>query len=533
MQRRSFLLGSLAAAVAATACEPFTPVYTGETRTYGSHVLRRQQPRAGAPNVLFVGFDDQNDWLGFLNPHPGTHTPNADALAAQSIVFRNAYCAAPMCLPSRTAMLYGRHPFETGVYDHSTASRTAYANQVVDQLPTFIDDFWAAGYDTFGAGKIFGNQGRNRFVEYRTTPFYVSPVSRSDPALAGRFDPTWINPYDGTEIGDGTSFNNRGIDFGPSGGTATSDPDGGAAAWAQQVLGRTHDRPFFLGLGIVLPHVPWRLPQEFFDLHPLDEVQPPPFLPDDLDDLSAYARDSIVDTHKTFEYIHGQDRWREAVQAAQAATSYCDWMLGQVLDALAASPYADDTIVVLWSDHGFHLGEKLHFRKFTLWEPGTHVPFVIRTPGQTTGIEVDQPVSLVDMGPTLTAMANVPMSMPSSGGNIFSRMADPSRFDQEPPVMTWLEGNHAVRRGTWRYIRYSTGDVELYDLATDPQELTNLGGRPEHAALLAELDAYLPPPPAGAAAATDAAGTNATGPAAEGSQPDLATMLSDPSLDGG
>jgi arylsulfatase A-like enzyme len=467
---------------------------SGQTRKYGTNVLRRRKASTSSPNVLFVSIDDCNDWVGFLNNRPGTHTPNLDALAKSSLVFSHAYCTAPMCLPARTSVLFGRAPYRSHIYDHSEASANSYA-MLTKATSSLIDDLWAAGYETLGAGKIFHDGQSHRWIKYRPVEQYVPGHVRREPQWAGRFDPTWRSPYDGLPIGRGERFKVSMIDFGPSGVAPSDEPDGKTTQWIQHRLREDRQSPFFLALGLYLPHEPWRLPKRFFDLHPLEDIVVPEFRPDDLEDLGAYARDRVIDQANRFELLIASGLWEEAVQAYQAAISYADDRVGRVLDELAHSRYAEDTMIVIWSDHGYHLGEKLHIEKFTLWERATRVPLLIHVPERfDRHHEFNQPVSMLDLGPTVADLCESEIHAPHDGASLLPLVADPARADSRPPITTWLAGNHAVRRGPWRYIRYRTGDVELYDHRTDPDEYVNLAHRPEHAAIQAELDTFLPAP---------------------------------------
>jgi arylsulfatase A-like enzyme len=465
------------------------------TRTYGSIRLTRRRAAADAPNVLLISIDDCNDWLGFLNNHPGTHTPNLDALARISVSFDRAYCTAPMCLPARTSILFGQQPFNTGVYDHTDESRARYKGYT-KVTASLVDDLWAAGYDTFGAGKVFHDPQAARWSEFQRFPWYFPGHLRKQPNVdPATYDPEWRSPYDGKPIGRGENFYYTMVDFGPSGRTEDREADGRATDWVLDRLARQHSNTFLLGLGLYLPHEPWRVPQKYLDLHPLEEVVVPEVEPDDLAGLGPYARDTVIDPFHRYEKILESGLWPRVVQAYQAAISYADEHVGQMLDGLASSRYADDTVVIVWSDHGYHLGEKMHIEKFTLWERATHIPLLLHVPGRYDSKRVvDAPVSAIDIGPTLTELCGARIHEVHEGRSLVEVVDDPGRARARPPVMTWQVGNHSVRRDHWRYIRYRTGEAELYDHRSDPQERTNLAHDLRHAAIVAELDPLLPGP---------------------------------------
>ena len=476
MRRREFLSGTAAALVLASAGLHWGCADSAETRTYGSTTLRRRKAASAGPNVLVLSLDDQNDWLGFLNNHPGTRTPNLDALAAESTVFTHAYTTAPMCNPARTAIFFGQPPHRSQVYDHGDESDAAL-ERFLPEHASLADHFWSAGYETLLSGKVAsGMQERCGSAADR--------VERSA-------EDDWVSPYDSRPLGPRGGPRGANIDFGPSGRPLDEEPDVITARWAADHL--EHARtPFVLCYGTIRPHTPWRIPQEFLAQHPIEDVVVPEVRPGDLDDLSDYVRDDILTKQRQFGILRDSGLWEEAVQAYQASTTLADHCIGIVLDALAASPHADDTVVVVFSDHGFHLGEKLHLHKFTLWERATRVPFLLRAPGTLEPGSFDIPVSTLDLGPTVAELCDVEIKGPHEGASLVPLIRDPSRADERPPVTTWLEGNHAVRRSQWRYIRYRTGDTELYDHAADPNEFTNLAGRPEHRSVEAELGAFLP-----------------------------------------
>lgn len=506
MQRRTFLIGSaatVATAAAATAGggyaykhRPRSPVVTGSTsptRGYGAVTMSQTKARSDAPNVLFIALDDCSDWVGFLANHPGTKTPNLDALAATSLSFTNAYCVAPMCNPARTGVMFGQQPFNVGVYDHSDPSFQHYY-QMAGITPSLVDDMWAAGYQAIGAGKVFNDPETQRWAMYRDTAYYADFFDRKPPTAPDRYNPDWLSPYDGQPEGMGEKMTADMIDWGPSGKNRDDDPEGQASTWVARRLQDSYDKPFFLAYGAICTHVPWRVPQQFFDMHPLDQIVLPDYRPDDLDDLPPYALKKIVDTNHQFARIVKDHLWANAVQAYQAAISYADDCVGRVLNQLASSPYADNTIVMLWSDHGFHMGEKMHIEKFTLWEHGTRVPFLLHVPGTFTKAQTfDRPISTIDIGPTVTDLVGATTHATNhQGKSLLPVIKDPQLADARPPLMTWKVGNNAVRKDKWRYIRYVTGDVELYDHSNDPDELTNLATNDETQDIQRELKQYLP-----------------------------------------
>ena len=504
MDRRRFLLGASATLGVASvagggllACGDGGGEQADRTRrtarTYGNTTLVRRTAASDAPNVLFITIDDCNDWLGFLNPHPGTRTPNLDALAAECLSFDHTYCAAPMCGPARTAITFGTPPHVNHVYDHLDASLEAY-RALAKVTPSLVDDFWAAGYHTVGAGKIYHGQLPGRWDDYRLTPWYIPGHMRKLPdADPATYDPDWISPYDGRRIGRGEHFAYTMIDFGPSGVSPDQEPDGKAALWVRERLRSMPREPFFLGFGNYIPHEPWRVPKKFFDMHPLEEVVVPKIRADDLADLGRYARDDIIDQGHQFETISKSGLWEEAVQAYQAAISFADDRVGLILNELASSPYADNTVVVVWSDHGFHMGEKLHIQKFTLWERGTRVPLLVKVPGRFDHDAARRTTGLDDgHRPDARRALRRRDQDALCRGQPPALVSDPARADARPPITTWQEGNHSVRRGSWRYIRYRTGEQELYDHRRDPDEFDNLASDPAHRAVIAELDAFLP-----------------------------------------
>lgn len=430
-----------------------------------------EQPR---PNVLFIAVDDLNDWVGHLGGHPQSHTPNIDALAKRGYAFEYAYCPAPACGPSRTALMYGIAPHKSGSYGHHASYDPA---NLLDpaRLPMNLV-FQNNGYYTAGCGKIFHYNEPRGWDSYKR---HFRGEARADS----------IEPP-GPGIGLTTGLIQTDDD------SATGE--GMTADWAIDQLQREHDKPFFIAMGLFQPHLPWVSPQRYYDRHPLEEVKLPEVPADDLDDVPAAGRvfaHNLVgfrawDDHPTVTAVDGA--WRKLVRAYLASSSFSDANVGRLLDALAKSPHADNTIVVLWGDHGWHLGEKQAWRKMTLWERGTRTPLIIALPGEQKGRMIDKPVSLQDIYPTLVQLCGLEIEQSLDGDSLVPLMRDPDAGWDRPTIMSHGPGNFAVRHKQWRLIRYADGSEELYDIHADPQEHENLALQPRYDAMRDALRAHLP-----------------------------------------
>ncbi|MBM3497736.1 MAG: sulfatase [Armatimonadetes bacterium] len=437
-------------------------------------LLPRLSPRQtrDRPNVLFIAIDDLNDWIGCLGGHPDTQTPNLDALAARGVLFTSAHCAAPLCNPSRAALMTGLRPSTTGVYDNSQPFREAAPDAV-----TLAQHFMAHDYRVVGGGKIL----HGGFPDPASWQAYFPSLTRTHPD-----DPVPPNrPLNGIP-------NTAHFDWGPVDVPDEQMGDWQVADWARSELSKPQERPFFLGCGLFRPHLPWYVPRKYFDRFPVDSVTLPNVKENDLDDVPPmgvrFARPD-GDHRKVLE----SNNWRRAVQGYLASIAFADACVGRVVAALDAGPHRDNTIVVLWSDHGWHLGEKLHWRKFALWEEATRNVFLIVAPGVTSpGGRCPRPVSLMDVYPTLIDLCGLAPREGLEGDTLMPLLADPNALRKAPAVTTYLQGNHSVRSERWRYIRYSDGSEELYDHSTDALEWTNLARDPQYAAVKADHARWLP-----------------------------------------
>jgi arylsulfatase A-like enzyme len=246
------------------------------------------------------------------------------------------------------------------------------------------------------------------------------------------------------------------------------------------------------------------VPREYFEMFPIDSIELPALLENDLDDVPPRGVELAHRGGNYHEHVLAADQWREAVQGYLASIAYADMLVGRLLDALDASPHADDTIVILWSDHGWQLGEKEHWRKFALWENLARVVFMVKAPAGTPGLPQGTPsgarsrrtVSLLDIFPTLVSLTGIPMKAGLDGRDLTPLLADPEAGWDRPVITTFGYGEYSIRNERYRYIRYIDGGEELYDHQADPEEWTNLAGDPEYASIVALMSGYVPADPA-------------------------------------
>ena len=342
------------------------------------------------PNVIFIAIDDMNDWTGFLGGHPQAITPNMDQLAQMGVNFTNAHCPAPACGPSRSALLFGIAPYRSGLYPFYNQMKME--QYFLDKFISLPQLFKGNSYQTFASGKI--HHGRDwTFTKDGGKREWTENNQAAVAAL-----PALVYDY---EEGFGKG---RKMAFCPTKSPLEHHPDYATAIYGVEVLGRTHEQPFFLALGFVKLHLPFVCPKEFFDLYP-NPILPPAIKGNDLEDI-PWAGRSNAKLGDDFRYRQ-DDKWQKVHRAYLACNSWTDANIGRVITALEKSPYRDNTIIVLWSDHGYHQGEKRSFRKFSLWEEATKVPFIIIDPRHQYQGTCAEAVSLQDIYPTLAAMTGL------------------------------------------------------------------------------------------------------------------------------
>ncbi len=435
------------------------------------HVITTSMDKEAKPNVLLIAVDDLNDWIGCMGGHPQAKTPNMDRLAARGVLFTNAHCQSPVCNPSRASMMTSLYPATTGIYflnPDLEASPVARKNKLMPHR--FQDE----GYHVTGAGKLFhGNQNKKYLPNYAGSFGGVGPRPKKK-----------ISPYPGHPLWDWGVFPQRDQQM----------PDHQIAAWGVEQLQKKQKKPLFLATGFYRPHVPQFAPQKWFDLYPLDTLKLPKTLAGDLKDISQYGINLTRLKHvaPTHEWVKKNDQWKPLVQSYLACVSFVDHQVGKVLAALEKSPYKDNTYIVLYTDHGFHLGEKERWAKRSLWEDGTRVPMIIVGPGVAKGKVCTKPVELLDIYPTLLDLTGLKADPRLEGHSMAPLLADPQSEWPHIARTSFGPGNYAIRSERYRYIHYNDGTEEFYDHANDSHEWKNLIGVPEMATLIEKHRTFLP-----------------------------------------
>ena len=503
--RRDFLKSIMAGAVATMA--PSTGLARYETQ---------QKPR---PNVVMIVCDDLNDYITGLGGHPQARTPHIAKFAQSGVAFKRAYSNNPICAPSRSSFL-------TGIYPHTSKNLFFgkwFDNPVLKNSKTIMEHFRDNGYHVAGSGKLMHHLQTHVWSEFKHKHDYgpfvydgkerVAHPSVPEPFKSiGHVDGSFASlsdaPYSPDEKGKGWIYGTWGKvnkyryasddDRDPT-------PDERNAAWAANRINefakQENSKPFFLGIGFIRPHTPLHVPKRFFDMFPLESVKVPVIKPNDADDChydDVYNSD--VKGLKYFRllkesYPEIESGLKAFTQAYLASVAAVDECIGQVVEAVNNSPFKDNTIIVVTSDHGWNMGEKDYLFKNSLWEESTRVPLVIRAPGvSASGGIAEHPVSLIDIYPTLVDLCRLDgdTRKNSKGARLDGHSVRP--FLKNPKSDSWpgpdaaltmiyagqQSGNDpqkqhwSVRTKRWRYILYNNGTEELYDHEEDQYEWTNL-----------------------------------------------------------
>ena len=450
--------------------------------------LSAQEPEK--PNILFIAVDDMNDWIGPLGGLSISKTPNLDKLAAQSMVFENAHCASPACSPSRLAIMTGVQPSKSGNMQNQWYDGAEWRKEpIYKDIETIEQFFKNRGYKTLAGGKIYHTLAPPWEVLNQAEPeswdFYF-PSAYAPLPYQIRAEDEVINPphLKGKRL--------EWFTWGPLDVADEKMADYQVVDWARYQLEQKHDKPFYLACGLFRPHMPWEVPQKYFDLYPLEDIPDLKIEEDDLKDAFDHGR---RDWHK---WVLENEQWKKVLQGYLASISFADAQLGRLMETFENSAYKDNTIIVLWSDHGMHMGEKDNWEKFTLWEEATRVPFMLKAPGITKpGSRSNQPVSLLDIYPTLAELTGFQAPEHCDGTSVLPLIKDPTA-KREHSALTSFKFNraskiyqanpdigHSLRGERFRYIYYENrGLEELYDHDVDPDEFENVAYRNSYSATI-------------------------------------------------
>ncbi|MDB4642425.1 sulfatase [Verrucomicrobia bacterium] len=431
---------------------------------------------ADKPNILFIAIDDLNDWVGPLAGHPQVQTPAMDRLAERGTVFTNAHCQSPLCNSSRTSLMTGLRPSTSGIYGLAPWFRQLPALNDRVTLPQHLKQH---GYHTYTTGKIYhgGYPPRDqRKAEYDHWGPGAGVGVRPDQKLV-------TTPFGNHPLVDWGTFPHHDEDKG----------DWKVADWAIGTLNEKPKEPFFLSVGFFLPHVPCYATQKWFDIYPLETLQMPPMQPDDREDtplFSWFLHWRLPEPR--LAWLQEVGEWEGLVRAYLATISFVDSQVGRVLDALEENGFQNNTVIVLWSDHGWHLGEKAITGKNTLWDRSTRVPLIFAGPGVAKSSRCSKPAELLDLYPTLSDLAGLPQPSGLEGHSLLPQLKDADSPRKWPAITTHNHDNHGIRSEHWRYIRYADGSEELYDMRKDPNEWDNLADDPQFASIKKEHAVFLP-----------------------------------------
>lgn len=435
------------------------------------------------PNVLFIAVDDLNNMIGAIDNFSNVKTPNFDRLANMGVTFTNAHVQAPLCGPSRASLMTGLRPSTTGLYGMTPDNKIRRSDNPATKNITFLPEYFQNhGYYTMGIGKLFHDHApHNVFDESggRKKGFGPYPEERF--------------VWDGFGNGKKGIHGRTSTDWGAFPENDTLMPDHDSANWAIERLQRNYDKPFFLGVGFLRVHVPLYVPQKWFDLYPLENVETPPYRADDLNDIPPVGLQiNDLPMMPSTEWAIESGEWKKIIQAYLACISYVDNELGRVLDALEKSEYVKNTIIVLWSDHGYRLGEKNTFAKHGLWETATKAPLMFAGPSLPKGKKIDAPVEMLSIYPTLLELSGLPAYSRNEGKSLVPMMKHDKDKEDSYAITTYGMNNHAVKTNQYRYIQYEDGTQEFYDHSNDPNEWYNVASNPVYKDEIEELKSLVP-----------------------------------------
>ena len=471
--------------------------------SYCSGLEKQQQTQ---PNIVFISIDDLNDWVGFLG-YEQVKTPHMDRLAARGFSFSNAHCPAPVCGPSRTAILSGMRPVTSGIYDNNIKF-----SRDLPQVVSLPEHFKKNGYQVYGIGKLFHGSTANvpttAFDAYGGKLGSAAPFTSSDLQISkqnpyheiSKLGKTFKLPLNGMPADRYWSRANT-FDWGPVDLPDSLFSDRQSVDWSIDKLHKIKDQPFLLTLGFERPHQPLFNPKRFHDMYPLTEVELPKTPADDLRDLPQRAKQLALypKTSGKHETVVKYEQWENAVASYLASVSFVDELVGDLVKALETLKLNNNTWIVLWSDHGWHLGEKSHWGKATGWYRSTRVPFLIIPPAGSTdynkAIEIKNMVNLLDLAPTLADIAGIPKKTSWEGRSLMPLLSEEASDWEEVSLTTFSIGSHTISTPDWQLISYFDGSFELYDLVNDPNQFKNIADLPESKIVVEQLKKHIPEEP--------------------------------------
>ena len=443
------------------------------------------------PNIVFIAIDDMNTWIGAMGGD--ALTPNIDKLAGEGKLFTNAQCVVPACNPSRVAILTGLRPETSGQYTNPGNFRDIPGNENLITLPKYLQQF---GYESIGAGKIFHKEaGKGTEPDVQSDPQSWSYQNPNGIGTGGHQlfldennQAKWLEGAmykEGMDINKPNYLSKFGV-WGVTPEKKEETADWENALFAANYLNEKHDKPFFLAVGFMRPHSPQIAPQEFFDMYPLESVRIPELPEDDTDDVPQIAKRNF--SSEFVDHVKEKNQLQQATQGYLASMSFVDACIGEVLKGIENGPNKDNTIIVLWSDHGWQLAHKNRWEKFSLWQQATNAPLIIKYPNmKNKGIASDQAVSLLDLFPTVLDLSGIEKPKFLEGTSLVPLLKDPNYVRKEPVLVTYEKGNVSARKNDWNFIQYIDGSEELYNHKSDPHEFKNIINNVENVAVVNEL----------------------------------------------
>ena len=440
------------------------------------------------PNVLFISIDDLNDWNEPLGGNNQVITPHLSDFSNESVNFTKNYCTSPGCNPSRSTMMTGLHTYTSGMYSNYQDWRKV---PKMAEATTLAEYFKNNGYYTAGAGKIYHY---SQVHPDSWNNYYPSQVNNMPKDYIPEDAPVNMPPFKYMY----NAFDWAGISVGNE---ETSDYK--SVEYISNMLKKDHDKPFFLACGIYRPHLPWYVPKKYFDMYPLEDISMPELLENDTSDLGDRAKELISRGGNYHKNVIEAGKWKEAIRGYLASITFADAMVGKLLENLKKSKYAENTIIVIWSDHGWQLGEKMHWRKFALWENVIKTLLMIKVPegitvlpsGSNNGKNVESLTSLLDIYPTLVELCDLPKNNNLDGKSLVKLLNNPELKIDRSIITTYDFADYSVRKGPWHYINYVDGSEELYNLENDNEEWYNLIGQGSYENIVGELRSHIPTNP--------------------------------------